>query len=331
MSGIGFSTRNKVCIRNFYNKPIVKHLKEKYGYDMVYFGLPSPQADDIESWLEYISYVVAFQCRDHKQLSSPDQSTKEVDKLIERLNTWEERSDIDGYVVYDGYMEEVIFRGFDNSAGGSIPFKYDKCVTLFNLDFCNKITSPQEYIDINGDVTSKYKFELIDKILELQSSVSECGQKFILFLTINSGYEGNELSSYIAARNDDLRVYNTLPRSEKKQFMLKHFVEETLWGQIKSKGFISQFLPTIFYDGIGGAKMMQFAVMCVRPKEEHKEAGTFHDKQTFPQVHKLRPIIPQPDTNDFVNHSIDIETFSDSQLNVINTFCNSATFKHYWK
>jgi hypothetical protein len=263
-------------------------------------------------------------------LSSPDQSTEDVDKLIERLNTWEERSDIDGYVVYDGYMEEVIFKGFDNSAGGSVPFRYDKCVTLFNLDFCNKITSPQEYIDINGKVISKYKFELIDKIIEFQSNVSECGQKFIIFLTINASYNDRELSSYVAS-NADLRVYDALSSSEKKQFKLKHFVEETLWGKIKSKGFISQFLPTIFYDGIGGTKMMQFAVMCIKPKEEHKEAGTFHDKQTFPQIHKCKPIIPQPDTNDFINHPVDIKTLSDSLLDFITAFCNSATFKHYWK
>lgn len=59
-----FNTPNKVCIRNNYNKVLIKHLKEKYGYDIVYFGLPSPEAQDVECWLEYISYVIAFQCRD---------------------------------------------------------------------------------------------------------------------------------------------------------------------------------------------------------------------------------------------------------------------------
>ena len=226
-----FSTPNKICIRNNYNKKIIKYLKEKCGYNIIYFGLPSPEAHDIECWIEYISYVIAFQCRDYKQISTPDLPTDEIDKLIAKLNEWEAASKIEGYDVYDGFMEEVIFNGYDNSSSGSVPFKFENAVTLFNLDFCNKITTPQEYLNADGVPEKKYKFELIDKILEHQKQVSNENQGFVLFITINSGYDGEELSEYINANQESLKVYNTCSSGIKKQFVLKHFVAVALCHQ----------------------------------------------------------------------------------------------------
>ena len=84
-----FSTPNKECIRRYYNKPIIRRLKQVYNCDIIYYGLPSPDAEDIAEWIEYISSVVAFQCRDYGNVSDPDQPTDEVDKLIEKLNSWE--------------------------------------------------------------------------------------------------------------------------------------------------------------------------------------------------------------------------------------------------
>ena len=79
-----FSTPNKECIRRYYNKPIIKRLKETYNCNIIYYGLPSPDAEDIAEWIDYISSVVAFQCRDYGNVSDPDQPTDEVDKLIEK-------------------------------------------------------------------------------------------------------------------------------------------------------------------------------------------------------------------------------------------------------
>ena len=66
-----FSTPNKECIRRYYNKPIIRRLKQVYNCDIIYYGLPSPDAEDIAEWIEYISSVVAFQCRDYGNVSDP--------------------------------------------------------------------------------------------------------------------------------------------------------------------------------------------------------------------------------------------------------------------
>lgn len=326
-----FSTENKICIRNNFNKIIIQYLKESCGCDIIYFGLPSPDAEDVEAWLEYISYVIAFQCRDYKQISSPDLPTDEVDKLIAKLNGWEAAGQIDGYTVYDGYMEEVIFNGYDNSASGSVEYNHDRCVTLFNLDFCNSITSPRKYRNISGDTVEKYKFEIIDKILEYQYSAAAPCDRFVVYLTLNSGYNDRELVDYCNANAEPLAKYSALKKAEKRQFILKHFVCETLYEKIKTKGFIPQFLPTIFYNGINQAKMMQFAVMCIKPDESHKRSGVFVYNQRVADVLAELPITPTPEDNSFVGYTIDIDGMNAASVNFMSDFCESQNFKKYWK
>lgn len=325
-----FSTPNKECIRRYYNKPIIRRLKEVYKCDIIYYGLPSPDAEDIAEWIEYISSVVAFQCRDYGKVSDPDQPTDEVDKLIEKLNSWEASGQIDNYIVYDGYMEEVLFKGFDNSASGSIDYTHDDHITLFNLDFCNSITSPQEYITKNGDRISKYKLELIDKILEYQSKVSHQSDKFILFLTVQSSYNGADLHDYTEVNKRSLCKYNSLYR--KKHFVLKHFIEDCLYNKIKAYNYIPQFMPTVFYKGIKNVDMMHFAVMCIRPLDSKKQGGVFVYNQLIDDITNTLPLIPNPESeaDKLINYPDTIEGMVHPNKNFMETFCQSRNVSTYW-
>lgn len=323
-----FSTPNKECIRRYYNKPIIKRLKEIYNCKIIYYGLPSPDAEDIAEWINYISSVVAFQCRDYGNVSDPDQPTGEVDKLIEKLNSWEASGQIDDYIVYDGYMEEVLFKGFDNSASGSIDYTHHNHITLFNLDFCNSITSPQEYITKDGDRISKYKLELIDKILEYQSTVSRQSDKFILFLTVQASYNGADLQTYTEANRQSMCKYNSHQR--KKHFVLKHFIEDYLYNIIKSYNYIPQFMPTVFYKGIGDVDMMHFAVMCVRPQDDKKRGGVFVYNQQLIDITDSMPILPDPNNNALKRFADDIEGMNQPDLNFMQTFVQSRNVGLYW-
>ena len=196
-----------------------------------------------------------------------------------------------------------------------------RSVTLFNLDFCNKITSPQEYLNADGVPEKKYKFELIDKILEHQKQVSNENQGFVLFITINSGYDGEELSEYINANQESLKVYNTCSSGIKKQFVLKHFVESILYDKFHSKEFVPHMLPTIFYDGIGGVRMMQFAAMCIKPSETLRKAGVFNMLQTKSSICKYYPILPDCKNNTFVCHEqIAGISMTNSNIDFVNIF-----------
>lgn len=325
-----FSTPNKECIRRYYNKPIIRRLKEVYNCDIIYYGLPSPDAEDIAEWIEYISSVVAFQCRDYGNVSDPDQPTDEVDKLIEKLNSWEASGQIDNYIVYDGYMEEVLFKGFDNSASGSIDYTHDDHVTLFNLDFCNSITSPQEYITKEGDRISKYKLELIDKILEYQSKVSHESDKFVLFLTVQASYNGADLHDYAEVNKKSLCKYNSLHRE--RHFVLKHFIEDCLYNKIIAYNYIPQFMPTVFYKGIKNVDMMHFAVMCIRPMDGKKQGGIFVYNQLINDITNTLPLMPNPksEADKLINYPDTIEGMVHPNKNFMEAFCKSRNVNTYW-
>lgn len=325
-----FSTPNKRCIRQYYNKVLIRSLKETFNCNIIYYGLPSPDAEDVEAWIDYISYVVAFQCRDYKKISTPDLPTGEVDKLIQKLNSWESAGKIDGYIVYDGYMEEVIFRGYDNSASGSIDYTHDEHITLFNLDFCNSITSPQDYITKDGEKVTKYKLELIDKILEFQQKVSNEADKFVMFLTISATYSGKDLQDFKKAHMHELDKYNILEKNERNLLILKFFVESNLYDKIHENKYIAQFLPTIFYNGIQGANMMQFAVMCIRPQEIKKQNGVHIKNQQIHDVINTLPICPDPKNNKFHVCDFAVGDMRSPQTNFMCEFCESGNFKMYW-
>lgn len=323
-----FSTPNKGCIRRYYNKPIIKYLKDKFDCNIIYYGLPSPDAEDIAEWIDYISNVVAFQCRDYGEVSNPDQPTDEVDKLIEKLNRWEASGQINDYIVYDGYMEEVLFKGFDNSASGSIDYTHENHITLFNLDFCNSITSPQEYITKDGDRITKYKLELIDKILEYQSAVSNQSDKFILFLTVQASYTGADLIDYLEANKVYLSKYES--HKQKKYFKLKHFIEDNLYQKIIAYNYVPQFMPTVFYKGIRDVDMMHFAVMCIRPQENKKRGGVFVYNQLVGNITDSLPLLPDPGNNTLKDFPEDIDGMNHPNVNFMHTFSQSKNVSMYW-
>ncbi|WP_455643298.1 hypothetical protein [Parabacteroides sp.] len=323
-----FSTPNKKCIRKYYNKTIIKYLKDKFHCNITYYGLPSPDAEDIAEWIDYISKVVAFQCRDYGKVSNPDQPTDEVDKLIEKLNHWEASGQLDDYIVYDGYMEEVLFKGFDNSASGSIEYTHENHITLFNLDFCNSITSPQEYITKNGDRITKYKLELIDKILEYQSTVSNQSDKFILFLTVQASYAGADLAAYLEANKIYLSKYES--HKQNKCLKLKHFIEDNLYQKIKTYNYVPQFMPTVFYKGIHDVDMMHFVVMCIRPQENKKQGGVFVYNQLVVNITDSLPLLPDPANNALKNFPEEIDGMNHPNVNFIHTFSQSKNVSMYW-
>lgn len=328
-----FNTPHKVFIRERFDKSFIHFLKKNFGVKIIYYGLPSPEAADICCWKEYIDYVVAFQCRNYPEPSSPDQSTEDIDALYQKLSELEASGEIEGFDLYDGYMEEVLFRGIDNSASGSIKYRHDEFVTLFNLDFCNKITSPQKYTDLEGHTVSKYKFELIDKILEYQDTVTKEGDKFVLFLTLKCSFSDDELNTYKGTHIKELQLYlsSQQKKSIKKRYILKHFVESHLAEKIRSKNYVYYFMPTVFYNGINDIEMMHLAIFCIRPKDNTKEAGVFLETQSLDEVTYQLPITPNDGCDGVKQFEPAIPELRIPVLDGLSAFVNSSTFKKYWK
>jgi len=313
MDNTKFSTANKNLIRGKWNMPLIKFLSKKVNEKLIYIGLPSSDADDIAQWLEHIKSVIAFQCREYGQYSKPTQTRELILKLEEFLRQLERQGKIDDFIVYDGYLEVVIIKGFDNSPK-EIEFRTDRFITLYNLDFCNDIASPIEYIDKNGDTQKVYKFNAIQRLLEIQKSLSKISNKFIFFLTVHCSYEGKELQDFINDPpnefiRDYIKKYLNLKGHKKNAEIVRLFVCNNIQTYFRANSFSYHILPVIKYEGIKNTPLLHFAVLGVHSNPTAEGVANY---QTLDEVIKQKLITIN--SEQFEN-----ETIFDDEQHVDNT------------
>jgi len=325
----GFNSKHKIFIREYWNKPLIKFLSKKEKDKLIYMGLPSSSAEDINQWLEFIKIVIAFQCRVYGTESAPEQTKSEIDKLNSLLRQLERERKIENYVVYDGYLEEVVLRGFDNSRS-SISFKQNDFTTLYNLDFCNDIASPIIFADKNGNEQTAYKFNAIQKLLEIQNSLREVSKKFLFLLTVQCSYRGKELENFLNNPPNKLiesylKKFYTLKGHEKNARIVRLFVCYYIDIYFKGNNFSYHILPVIQYKGLGGNELLHFVVLGTAPQLTASGIATF---QSINEVidQKLVSI----DSDNFTNIDSELGENDIPDLNPINIFTSSKTFKSQW-
>ena len=279
---------SKKVIREQWCKPLIKFIHDSLECKLIYLGLPGPQAIDLLSWIDYIEQVIAFQCRDYPKPSSVSQSKARVQELEGKLRELERQGKIKTFAVYDGYIEEVILKGKDTNGNH---FNQHDIVTIYNLDFCNGITAPLTVVDEKGNSRNFYKSEAIRKLLEIQrdiSSSSRC-KKFIMFLTIHSGFWFEEEKRFISQNQDkDIKQYiNTLNKLNgwpKRIKLLKAYMYQIIRNFFCHCDFTPEFLPVLYYRGIGKEKenwLMHFTFIGSFNKQLSGLAPCFQNPQDF--------------------------------------------------
>lgn len=324
-----FNSQHKNLIREKWNQPLIKHLVKKSQSKLLYVGLPSSKAEDILQWIEYIRSVVAFQCREYGKPSLPEQSREEIEKLEDLLRELERTRKLEDFVVYDGYFEEVILRGTDNSPH-RIPFSQNSFVTLYNLDFCNQITSPMEYLDEGGNEKVVYKFNAIQKLLNYQDNLGKVSDKFIFFLTVHSSYHGKELHNFInkppdKTIGDYLEKYKDLAGDEKNARIIRLFVVSIIRQYFTAHNFNAKILPVIKYNGLEGTPLLHFVVMGMKPNPTAEGIPTH---QTFSEILDSKFVTIEADA--FVNAESTIGEVDINNFNIIDLFVNSTTYQKLW-
>ena len=314
-----FNTESKILIRSQWSKKLLKFINKKLNSKLVYLGLPSPDAEDILEWIDYIDEVIAFQCRDYPKPSEPSQSIKNIQKLQNKLSELERKRIINNFIVYDGYIEEVILNKKDNAG---IKFEINNIIHIFNLDFCNSITSPLSIVDENGDVKDVYKFDAIKTLLELQKLIKINPKRFVLFLTIHTSYEGKELDNFIQTKLSN----RNLKKSEKKTRVLRSYVIETLKSFFQYNDFVPEFLPVIEYQGVKEHKLLHFTVLGASKKEKSGMAPFFQNIDSL-----LKQKFITIENNQFVNKKTKNINELDVDLNPVSIFSSSKNFKQLWQ
>lgn len=261
-----FDHPNKITIRDSWCKPIIRGISNHLSKKLVYLGLPGLDAIDITTWLEYIKFIIAFDCGDYNQQNFNIAIAREkIGKLGGILNSLERRGDIDGYSLYLGFIEEVILKGIDKNGQ---TFGIHDTINIYNLDFCNSLTLPLKIVDLNGEISTYYKNEVIRKLLELERDLPrpDASKQFLMFITVHISIFEEEAVRYLENRldapfKDYSQLINNLRPTDKKAFLLRFYFLDILLQQFTTTGFTPYFFPTILYQGLGRNKLMCFTVV----------------------------------------------------------------------
>jgi hypothetical protein len=324
-------TLNKEIIRSKYNAPLLNFLTTTFKRKLIYFGLPSPDAGDIIEWIEFIEFVIAFQCREYPKPSDPNQSDEAVKRLEFNLNELQRKNKILDYNIYDGYIEEVIINGKDND---NLEFKQKEFITLYNLDFCNEVTSPQTIFNKNkGELEVIYKLNIIKKIVSIQSNNNSLPFKFVMFLTLKAKFWEIEAKNFEdIVKNDPLlsefiESISTLAMIEKDIRMLKAYIFKTLSETLCVNNYIPQFLPVVRYKN-GPHDLVQFTILGTYEQTFGRNALI---KQNIVDFLKEAFITPNLETKEMINSTNQniLETLS--EIDSVKSFCNSKVYNEFWK
>lgn len=328
-----FNSENKKIIRSNWAKPLLSFLRNTLNKKLIYLGLPDTEALDVIEWLEHIDIVYAFQCREYPKPSSPEQSRINVLALEDTLRQLERRRQLATFDVYDGYIEEVMVRGYDNSAPVKEYYQQDS-ITVYNLDFCGQVTSPIEYKDKNGKFKKAYKFNAIERLLNFQKNIESSNKKFIMFLTLHCSYDGLEFSNFLRdPQNSDIDNYfqqlSGWSKGKKAPYLVKAFVYDQITRFFTHNHFLPEFLPTIHYKGDNGHPLLFFTIVGTEA-----EATSGLPVPLVKMKESLNiPLLSINDESFLINSELKLSSEKDikGQVDSVNVLRQSKTIKNFWK
>jgi len=325
------SSPNKKSIRDLWNSPMLKFLSHEFSSRLLYFGLPSPNAEDVIEWIEYIDEIIAFQCRDYPKPSHPSQSDQAIQTLESKLRGLHRMNQINNYVIYDGYIEEVVVNGRDNS---HLSLSLNSFITLFNLDFCNEITSPQKFFNekLNRE-DEVFKLEIIRKIIEIQLTNNSHPSRFVFFLTVGSNLFKQEAARFINAYRgnsrfgDYIESLSSLSKKERNIRLLRAYIIITLSDIFRTHKYIPEFLPVARYVSEDGYSLIQFAVIGTF---QNTMGGSAVENQDIVQL--LKSCFVSPHLGDRIVN-LDDQKFAEESVETdpVSFFQKSKTFNEYWR
>lgn len=274
-------SEGKRTIREQWDTPILNHFRQQWESLFFYFGMPGRLALDIMIWKDLIRRIVAFELEENGNR----EDIIELRKILGLLGI--------PHALYCGFFEDVLIRKMDLDGKR---YEQDEIVTLYNLDFCDSITS--KIVTKTG--SRCLRFEALRSLLNYQHQLSQSSQggRFIFFLTVRDQMHTNEIWRFL--RRDaaqSIKEFNNLARKyypiNKKHFqrntpLTKAFVFHTLRSYFQGHGIKSYFYPLVRYTGASSSsRMLHFAILCsfdppdVAHPEEIQSAEDFLKSKSY--------------------------------------------------
>lgn len=328
-----FNTDSKKAIRSNWAKPLLSFLKDDLEKKLVYLGLPGEQAIDIHEWLDFLDIVYAFECREHKKAFELNQSRDRIINLEKQGLSLNRRGLLSKFEVFDGHIEEVVLRGYDNSPTPK-EFRQNDIITVYNLDFCNQVTSPIEFTDEDGNIKEAYKFDAVSRLLQNQRDVEPTSKKFLMFLTLHCSYSGKEFMNFQHSfKNEEFKTYvsktNSLTKGRRAPYWVKLFVFNELLKKFNEYGFAAEFLPVIHYIGNDEEPLLCFTIFGTQ--EEVLKGVTSTDEQLKSYLNGK--FVSVDLKGSFVNNTTLVAHNEKdwTSVNSLSLFKSSKTYKENWK
>jgi hypothetical protein len=240
----------KKIVRETWNTPFLRYIHDKYKVKYRYMGFPGTDLIDVRLWKDMIEEVVAF------ELPSPREGERE---WIRTLRQNLRKFGING-MAYLGSFEEVVILGVDYEGQ---PYKQDKLITLYNLDFCDEIGSAVATRELGR---KRWRYEAIRLILQDQKRCYRSigtGEPcyFIILLTVRNQIEANKIRGFLSnnllseTSSYCLSCESVKPIPASGQLIgtytwpLKAFLYNTLIGDFIGSNICAVFFPIIKYIG----------------------------------------------------------------------------------
>ena len=241
----------KRIVREIWNTPFLEYIHSKYGVKYRYFGLPGPNIEDVRLWRNMIEEVVAFEL--------PPLGIGERSDLVQlRANLMKLKI---LHVVYCGSFEDVVIRREDMEGQ---KYEQDKLITLYNLDFCDEISS---YVATKELGQKRLRYEAIRVILLDQKTCylrrndnQPC--YFIILLTVRNQIEAERVIEYMSRDKPLEETYSYFLSCSKKPgippsgsligthaWAIKALLYDCLMTDFKGHNIDSLLFPILKYRG----------------------------------------------------------------------------------
>lgn len=269
----------KRMVRENWDTPVLRAIHRRFGIRYFYWGLPGPEIRDIELWKDMIRRVVAFEI-EGPGLRHRRENLVKLQRKLALLDI--------PHTVYCGYFENTILHGRDEDGK---PYEQDELVTLYNLDFCDTISSQVP----TSEGRRCKRFEALRTIFARQKELRRTSQesRFIMLLTIRDQFHTHQMNTFAEDRDmpEETAAYlKQLPRPKlladgrmhQSVPHLKAFVCHTLRTYTRAHNVSTFFLPAVKYIGrTPSSPMLHFLVLCRFGSEEdalppdHQSPGRF--------------------------------------------------------
>ena len=277
----------KQTVRLRWDTPILEWFYRQWGRKYFYLGLPGQQALDVKLWKEMIERIIAFEI----------EVKNETNRRIHVIELARELTLLGiNQAVYCGPMEEVLLRREDHDRK---PLIIDEFVTLFNLDFCNSISS---YVYTEAG-HRQLRFEALREIVAFQRTLfRRTGvSRFILLITARNSFHNSVVREFFSNRDlpptirdfyrSSLRL-RPLSRADIEidyTDVLKTFVYSFLQSCFHGQNITSLFLPPLTYRGSSTkSPMIHFVVICKMNNENSVSPTTAQSAADYLRLKTVR-------------------------------------------